>query len=941
MKKQFPSRTAMRILCALFVLISTLGASSAPSAQAQAPTQQSGVITDAWAVQVQPGTDPDQLAAQLGAENLGQIGSLTGYYLFRIPGTDSDATAMADVFAASSQVLWFEQQVARQQSKRVPSDPLYPNQWHLADANVQAAWTAGYTGAGVNIAIVDDGLQHISPSFLLGHPDLNTQYVSAGSWDYNGPPGTAYPYIGDNDPSPYASNLDFHGTSAAGVAAANDNNNLNSDSCGVGVAYDAGLSGIRLIGAAAGDAEESAALTFAPNTNSIYSNSWGPFDDAARLEGPGTLTQLALQNGVTNGRGGKGSIYVWAAGNGLQANDNVNYDGYANSRFTIAVGAVDDSGVQASYSEPGAAMLVTAPSSSSGHPGITTTDLADGVGYSPNDCTSDFGGTSSAAPLVSGVVALMLDANPNLGWRDVQNILARTAFQNHSTDGDWIRNNGGTGLLVNHKYGFGLVDAAAAVAMAVDPLYTNLPPATIISSSIKKVGVRIPDAVNSITSTINISKAIDLEHVEVVFNSSEDKNQEPPGTGGYRGDLKVVLTSPSGTESILSESHADEAPDYSNWKFMTVRNWGESSDGTWTLTVTDEKGGGVSVLNSWQLILHGTGVLSHRFVVDGMWTTALNYDEGWRVDMHPRMLGDVNGDGKDDLVGFGYAGVFVGLANPGGNGFETPTIWTTAFNYDEGWRVDMHPRMLGDVNGDGKDDLVGIGYAGVFVALSTGTSFVVDGMWTTALNYDEGWRMNMHPRMLGDVNGDGKDDLVGIGYAGVFVALANSAGHGFEPATIWTNSFTYGAGWRVDRHPRMLGDANGDGKDDLIGFGDAGVYVSLANSTGDGFEPPTMWTTAFNYNEGWRVDMHPRTVGDVNGDGRIDLIGIGYAGAFVALANPAGTGFDVDGMWTVALNYIEGWRVNMHPRMIGDVNGDGSADLVGIGYAGVFVILAQ
>ncbi len=87
--------------------------------------------------------------------------------------------------------------------------------------------------------------------------------------------------------------------------------------------------------------------------------------------------------------------------------------------------------------------------------------------------------------------------------------------------------------------------------------------------------------------------------------------------------------------------------------------------------------------------------------------------------------------------------------------------------------------------------------------------------------------------------------------------------------------------------------------------------------------------------------MHPRTVADVNGDGKIDLIGIGYAGAFVALANPAGTSFVVDGMWTEALNYNEGWRVDMHPRMLGDVNGDGSADLVGIGYAGVFVIRAQ
>jgi len=335
--------------------------------------------------------------------------------------------------------------------------------------------------------------------------------------------------------------------------------------------------------------------------------------------------------------------------------------------------------------------------------------------------------------------------------------------------------------------------------------------------------------------------------------------------------------------------------------------------------------------------------IKSSFEVLGIWTTALNYDEGWRVNMHPRMLGDVNGDDKDDLVGFGYAGVFVGLANSAGTGFDTPTMWTTALNYDEGWRVDMHPRMLGDVNGDGKDDLVGFGYAGVFVGLanSAGTGFNAPSMWTNAFNYNEGWRVDMHPRMLGDVNGDGKDDLVGIGYAGTFVALANSAGTGFNAPSMWTSAFSYEIGWRVDKHPRMLGDANRDGRDDLIGFGDDGVYVALANSTGSGFDAPSMWTSAFNYSEGWRVDMHPRTVGDVNGDGRIDLIGIGYAGTFVALANSTGDGFVVDGMWTVALNYNEGWRVDMHPRMIGDVTGDGAADLVGIGYAGVFVIRAK
>jgi subtilisin-like proprotein convertase family protein len=569
-----------------------------PSGKPEEPTPDERIATDEWAVRLASGTDADEVAKQFGAENLGQIGTLRSFFLFRFPRPDPQVDALAAeqfdiatavLLDADSRVEWFEQQVARQQYTRVTiTDPLYSAQWHLQntgqsggtpgqDVNVVPVWDTGVLGSGVVIGIVDDGLQH-------SHPDLSPNYVAGASYDFNDD---------DDDPSPSTSgdcdtSADCHGTSVAGVAAGRDD----GSTCGVGAAFRAGLAGLRLIAGPSTDADEAAALTHQYHTIHIFSNSWGPFDDGARLEGPGTLTLAALEDGVTNGRGGRGSIYMWAAGNGLDADDNVNYDGYANSRFTIAVGAIDHNGVQSWYSEPGAPMLVTVPSSGDGV-GITTTDLFGADGYSSSNCTDDFGGTSSAAPLASGVVALMLEANPSLTWRDVQHILVETAVQNDPPDTDWLTN--GAGHLINHKYGFGRLDAQAAVNAA--STWTNVGAANSISSGVINVNQPIPDNnATGVTSTFAVGDNIELEHVEVVFNA----------THTYRGDLEIVLTSPSGTQSILAEEHGDSGDDYTNWTFMTVRNWGEPSAGTWQLRVADRASSDTGTFDSWSLLLHGT-----------------------------------------------------------------------------------------------------------------------------------------------------------------------------------------------------------------------------------------------------------------------------------------------------------------------------------------------
>ena len=315
------------------------------------------------------------------------------------------------------------------------------------------------------------------------------------------------------------------------------------------------------------------------------------------------------------------------------------------------------------------------------------------------------------------------------------------------------------------------------------------------------------------------------------------------------------------------------------------------------------------------------------------WTSDFSLDQGWNVNLHVRTSGDVDGDGKDDIVGFGTDGIYVAISN--GTSFQPISKWSSGLSLNDGWAVSSHPRMVADVNGDGLDDVIGIGYTNVYVGLSNGTSFDSIQKWGDAFNYNEGWRVDMHPIMAGDVNGDGKADLIGIGFNYIYVALSN--GTSFGPLVRWGSAFIYDEGWRVDMHPRMAGDVNGDGKADLIGIGYSYVYVALSNGTT--FSPLVRWGSAFIYDEGWRVNMHPRIAGDITGDGLVDLLGYGYTHVYVSQSS--GNNFSALQRCSDAFNYDEGWRIETSPRIIGDVNGDGKKDIIGFGNSFTYVGLSQ
>lgn len=592
------------------------------------------VVTNRVAVKMQPGADVVAFAARHGLADSGPVSSSPGWRIFEAPGV----AGVLDVFAAVSADAAVENaapQLRRKQSKRlIPNDPLFSSQWHLRytattglDVNVVPVWDT-WKGTGVRIGIVDDGLQ-------VTHPDLspNVDTVNDHNWNDGTP----------SDPSP---NLleDFHGTSCAGVAAGRGNNGIGIS----GAAPEATLVGLRLIaGTGATDQDEADATNWTSNLIQLKVNSWGPYDDGLTLEAPGPLTEAALVNATSTGRGGLGTVFLWAAGNGGVEGDNSNYDGYANSRYTIAVAAVASDGMQASYSEPGANVLITAPSDG-GVLGITTADLTGANGYNDgalipdSNYTNDFGGTSAACPLAAGVVALILQSKPTLGWRDVQEILVRSATKVDSTDPDWVNN--GAGFHFNHKYGAGLINAQAAVTLAAN--WTNLGAEQSAVSSQQSLSVAIPDNnATGITRTFNLAASnIRVERVLVKVNINHLS----------RGHLTATLTSPSGTVSRLAEKHGDTGDNYANWTFSTVRCWGENSAGNWTLNIADRTSGTTGTLTSATVTIFGAAPVpvNQRPVVSA--ATVLPAG-GAFFDETLAVSGVVVTDAEGDAITLGYA----------------------------------------------------------------------------------------------------------------------------------------------------------------------------------------------------------------------------------------------------------------------------------------------
>ena len=321
--------------------------------------------------------------------------------------------------------------------------------------------------------------------------------------------------------------------------------------------------------------------------------------------------------------------------------------------------------------------------------------------------------------------------------------------------------------------------------------------------------------------------------------------------------------------------------------------------------------------------------------------------QGWSSqNTFPRFYADVNADSKSDIVGFTTDGVYVSLST--GSGFSAPTRWIAKFGSSStsgGWTdQNTYPRVLADVNGDSRADIVGFATNGVFVSLSTGTSFSTMAKWLSnqfgALPTAGSWASNsLYPRLLADVNGDSKADIIGFGKDAVYVSL--STGTAFSSSAKWlANQFgpvpTSGGWLDNNTYPRLAADVNGDSKADIIGFGKLGVFVSL--STGTSFSSNTKWTSSFGTDPAsgsWSsYDLYPRTAADVNSDNQADIIGFAKDGVFVALSKR--TGFEALSKWSSQFGFAPAagsWTTNdLYPR-----TADCWGEIVGFSGQGVYL----
>ncbi|XP_072310817.1 proprotein convertase subtilisin/kexin type 5 [Eucyclogobius newberryi] len=571
------------------------------------------VYTNEWAIKITGDQKTvNEIAEKYGFSNMGQVGDLVSYYSFWHNETAKRSTMSNDGLTVSvskeTKVKWLQQQFVQKRVKRasgvrqiystkhfssfhLPSKQTMPlhfnnSMWsrlwfiHCSDRatgcrthmNIAGAWNRGYTGKGVVVSVLDDGVEGT-------HLDLKPNYDPLASYDVNRHKQTNHI-------------TNYHGTQCAGIIAA-----ANNSHCTVGVSFHARIGGINILSDDVTDIVEAQSLSFKPHYIDIYLCTWGPEDDGITVEGPGPLTKLALQHGVKRGRRGRGSIFLWASGNGGQSGDHCSCDGYSSSIYTVAISAAMWSRARPGFQERCPSTLTTAYSGGDGQTLMTVGDHQTCVEARPS--------SALAASAAAGVIALTLEANPLLTWRDVQHIIVRTSKTEHLEAPDWRIN--GAGYRVNHLYGFGLMDAESMVKEA--ERWKQVPSQHMCAeeASVQQIRTIYPGSVMTSVFEATGCAGNSLKHVTY----TEHVILRVTITHRRRGNLSIRLISPSGTISeLLAHRPLDNSSEgFQNWEFMTTHCWGEPPNGKWTLKINDissintaERG----ALTKWSLVIYGT-----------------------------------------------------------------------------------------------------------------------------------------------------------------------------------------------------------------------------------------------------------------------------------------------------------------------------------------------
>ena len=485
---------------------------------------------------------------------------------------------------------WF----VRQALKREVSDPLYPKQWHLDDKSpfnigMKNAWDQ-VTGKGINMAVIDDALE-------IKHEDFTNAYPLESGYHRNFKPDGA-----PNDPSPMNAK-ENHGTYCGGLAAAAGFNNTGV----TGVAPEARVMGLRFVGGAVSEEAAGLALAWQPEgiITHVSSNSWGPSDDGKDDGRVSALHLAGIEKGAKTNRNGLGTVYSISCGNGRGDGDDASYDAASGTRFGIAVGAVGRDGKQSSYSESGMSVAIAAFGGEFQPPTVLWSANVSGeeafknkaenypTTEAPVNYTDTANGTSSAAPQVSGAAALLLEKNPNLTYRDVKEILMKSANREGLEGTDKFATNKG-GFTFSNAFGAGLLNVAAALQLATDWKVAG----PLVDAEATGTGGAIPDDGKLAEVSLDLANAkIRVEHVEVTVTVKHAK----------RGDLSFGIVSPGGYIVEAGSRPNDDNADFTDYTFTTPHFWGESAAGTWKVLAADNRANGTAgTLGAVKIKVYGT-----------------------------------------------------------------------------------------------------------------------------------------------------------------------------------------------------------------------------------------------------------------------------------------------------------------------------------------------